>query len=165
MYHTLASDVWTEDRDARKYSGPGPVVCHPPCRAWGRLRRFAKPRDDEKDLARHAIAMVRKYGGVLEHPAGSGLWSDQDLPHFPMTDRYGGWTMSVKQGAYGHRAAKHTWLYICGMVPYSVRPLDLAPGFVPVPVENMAVAEREATPRDFAIFLLEIAKSCGTTLP
>ena len=61
-------DVWDAERDARNWPGGCQVVAHPPCRAWGRLRHFAKPRDDEKDLARFAVAQVRKWGGVLEHP-------------------------------------------------------------------------------------------------
>lgn len=67
-------DVWDIDRDARKWAGGSPVVAHPPCRAWGRLRTFAKPRKGERLLATWSVRQVRKWGGVLEHPASSTLW-------------------------------------------------------------------------------------------
>lgn len=83
-------DVYDMDRDARTYDGPHPVVAHPPCRAWGRLRAFANARPDERNLGRLATALVREFGGVLEHPAGSTLWAAQRLPRPGERDNWGG---------------------------------------------------------------------------
>ena len=41
-YKTLPGcDVWDKDRNAMLCDDDWPVVAHPPCRAWGRLRTFA----------------------------------------------------------------------------------------------------------------------------
>jgi hypothetical protein len=74
------TDVYDMERDARTYDGPHPVVAYPPCRAWGRLRQFANPRPDERNLGHLAVALVCEFGGVLEHPAGSTLWAALRLP-------------------------------------------------------------------------------------
>lgn len=72
-------DCWDESRDARKYDGPDPVVAHPPCGPWGRLRHLYK--GSEHDCAPRAVEQVRRWGGVLEHPAGSLLWEAARLPN------------------------------------------------------------------------------------
>ena len=64
VYKTLPDlDVWDEPRDARKWPGGTSLVAHPPCRAWGRFKKFAKPAPHEKQLARDAVAHIRRWGG------------------------------------------------------------------------------------------------------
>lgn len=175
IYKTLGVDCWDITRDARNYSGHNPIVAHPPCRAWGRLRAFAKPRPDEKELALHAIGLIRKYGGVLEHPAGSSLWKEQNLPLNGKTDPFGGFTISVNQFWFGHRAQKNTLLYICGCSRADIPPLPLR--FEPVQFTvssnfkkghhhwrpSITKKEREETPLLFAEWLLLLASRCTSS--
>lgn len=97
IYKTMPGcDVYDIERDARTWPGGCPVVAHPPCRAWGRLRKFAKPRDDEKSLGPWAVEQVRTWGGVLEHPAESTLFAHCGMPRpgqFP--DEHGGWSVEA----------------------------------------------------------------------
>ena len=127
VYKTMrGTDVYDIDRDARKWQGGAPVVAHPPCRAWGSLRYFAKPRPDEKALALWAVEQVRKHGGVLEHPRASTLWPVAGLPPISERDEYGGWTLHILQSWWGHRCDKSTLLYIVGVEPCQVQlPLPL----------------------------------------
>ncbi len=164
-------DVWDVERDARTWPGGTPVVAHPPCRAWGRLRHFAKPRVDEKELALIAVELVRKYGGVLEHPAGSTLWLAAGLPAPGLgCDEFGGWTLGVYQYWWGHRAEKASLLYICGCKPFDIPPVPLRLGYPTHVVQSrkrqghlphISKAEREHTPIEFAKWLCELAKRCA----
>lgn len=164
------ADVYDIERDARNYAGSLPVVAHPPCRAWGRLRAFAKPRPDEKALALFAIGEVRRCGGVLEHPASSSLWAAAGLPRpGEGRDEFGGWTLPVHQRWWGHQAEKATWLYVCGVDPKDVpdMPLDLS---YPTHVigssrrrhggrlRGTSKKAREATPERFAYWLVQLAE-------
>lgn len=129
-------DPWDEARDARLYDGPHPVVAHPPCQRWGKmwfgqplavkLTGERKQLGDDNGCFKAALATVREYGGVLEHPWGSLAW-----PHFGlntpersggwiMADFIGGWTCCVEQGQYGHYARKPTLLYAFGVDPPSL---------------------------------------------
>lgn len=162
-------DVWDAERDARRWPGGEPVVAHPPCRAWGRLRHFANPRADEKDLARWAVQQVRAWGGVLEHPASSTLWQDQQLPAPGKRDEFGGWTLPIVQMWWGHRAEKKTWLYICGAEPRDLPEMPLRLGEASHVVQSrkrhdcrphITKAEREHTPPELASWLVELAARC-----
>ena len=117
-------DPWDEARDARQYAGPWPVVAHPPCSRWCRLAglveaRWGHKRGDDGECFAAALASVRQWGGVLEHPAYSDAWGTFDLP-VPMRGggwsrgMCGGWSAHVEQGRYGHAAKKATWLYAFG---------------------------------------------------
>ncbi|WP_295375606.1 hypothetical protein [uncultured Pseudacidovorax sp.] len=176
VYKTLPGcDVWDAERDARRWPGGAPVVAHPPCRAWGRLRHFAKPRPDEKDLARLAVRHVRRWGGVLEHPKGSTLWADQGLPAPGQRDAFGGWTLPIHQSWWGHRAEKATVLYVLGCEPGDIPPMPLVLGDAPCVIGSSGrrrdgtrahrpettKAEREHTPPPLAVWLVELAKRCA----
>lgn len=171
VYKTLPGcDVWDIDRDARKWPGGYPVVAHPPCRAWGRLRHFAKPRSDEKGLALWAVKQVRSFGGVLEHPAASTLWPTAGLPLPGERDEFGGWTLPVYQHWWGHRAEKSTLLYIVGCNPADIPEM---PYRIDEPTHvvqsrkregsrpHITKAEREHTPIALAIWLCELARRCS----
>ena len=112
------------DRDARTYAGPWPVVAHPPCARWCQLAavveaRWGHKRGDDGGCFAAALAAVRAWGGVLEHPAYSAAWDTFDLPVPPSHGGWvrglcGGWSCYVEQRRYGHRAKKATWLYAVG---------------------------------------------------
>ena len=127
-------DPWAIDRDARRYAGPHPVVAHPPCQLWVRFAKVNfirwggehnRPGNDGGCFA-SALASVRKFGGVLEHPAFSNAWKEFQLtrpsrePGWRRVGLYE-WVCEVWQSAYGHKARKRTWLLFYG----EVKPPDL----------------------------------------
>lgn len=127
IYYGLDNvDPWDEERDARHYTGPHPVVAHPPCQRWGRFWHgsTAKPHQyrlgEDGGCFAAALTSVRNYGGVLEHPAHSKAWDYFGLikpkagKGWTKADGFGGWTCQVEQGHYGHMSRKATWLYAVG---------------------------------------------------
>jgi hypothetical protein len=166
-YPSRVVDWYDEARDARTYAGDLPVVAHPPCGPWGRLRHMSK--HDDPTHAPAAVKVVRRLGGILEHPSGSKLWDHCKLPKpHEGTDVYGGFTVQIDQVRWGHVAQKRTWLYV-------VRPTKA----LPIPRARVATKcvsrdakrkssrlprcsafEARATPPAFADWLLEIASSC-----
>lgn len=171
------------DRDAREYAGPWPVVAHPPCKAWSafaglRERQYGLPRGEDDGCFAAALASVRAWGGVLEHPANSAAWRAHDLAApvrgagWTRADTFGGWTCVVDQGRYGHIARKSTWLYALGVL---LPPLDWAPAVVEPterighngggrpfrrsPIDYVSSRKRAATPPAFAEILIATARS------
>lgn len=126
-------DPWDIARDARRYDGPHPVVAHPPCQRWGRYwggsprkpNQFKK--GDDGGCFEAALASVRRFGGVIEHPKDSHAWSHFGITRPPRNGGWiladvgsaagPGWTCCVEQGHYGHLSNKPTWLYAVGSRP------------------------------------------------
>ena len=177
-------EIWDESRDARNYAGPWPVVAHPPCSRWCRLaglveKRWGHKRGEDDGCFEAALAAVRRWGGVLEHPAYSDAWPTFGLATPPRAGGWqatldGGWVAHVEQGRYGHPAKKATWLYAVGVDPPRLRwgfKFDarsralvswcrnhVASGEVRPRVGKRAASE---TPAEFRDVLIGIARSVG----
>jgi hypothetical protein len=169
-------DVWGEDRDARSYVGPHPVVAHPPCHLWTNLamvnyKRYGgehnRPGNDGGCFDR-ALAALRRYGGVLEHPAFSHAWKRFDLPR-PSLDEWvfgsGLWATEVWQSVYGHKARKRTWLLYRGPKPpamdWSREPGTHQCGWFDRIKPTLSKREASATPPKFAKMLVALARAAG----
>lgn len=188
-------DPWDARRDARKYDGPHPVVAHPPCERWGRYwgggpsAKIKRKLGDDDGCFESALASVKKYGGVLEHPEGSHAFARFGITRPNWRDgwkpsTHGGFVCCVAQGNYGHRARKLTWLfaYNCRLfqldwsIPAPTSRLDY--GFhskeereakkkIDAPKVNasrLSTKENLATPIAFRDVLIRLAKSASTTL-
>lgn len=114
------------ERDAREYNGPWPVVAHPPCSRWVNFaalnfKRYGgehnRPGNDGGCFAA-APEAVRRWGGVLEHPASSNAWPHHGIPRPSglcwQRTLDGEWVCEVWQSAYRHKARKRTWLLYVG---------------------------------------------------
>ena len=182
-------DAWDQERDARKYWGPHPVVAHPPCERWGRYwsggpsAKVPRKLGDDGGCFASALASVRMFCGVLEHPEASIAWAKFGLiaplrgGGWSVAGDGAGWTCCVEQGHYGHRSRKATWLYAVGVeLPQlkwgpsrgkdrmdggfhstGERQLARAAGVRPVP--RLSTRERIDTPLEFRDLLLSIARS------
>ena len=175
-------ECWDVARDARLYRGPHPVVAHPPCQLWGpfaavNFKRWGgehnRPGNDGGSFAA-ALAAVRQYGGVLEHPAGTRAWAEYDLIRPPALGWghvfNGEWVCEVWQSAYGHKARKRTWLFYKGRFGTGPAELDWTrqPGTHQCgyhdqrgPARNKPTVgkhEASATPLLFAEALLALAR-------
>jgi hypothetical protein len=124
-------DPWDQERDARLYAGPWPVVAHPPCQRWGKMwagspsviarTGVRKVKGADNGCFASALLSVRRFGGVLEHPWESHAWPHFGLNVPPRSGGWissglfdGGWTCCVEQGRYGHYARKPTLLLAYG---------------------------------------------------
>lgn len=148
VYADLGCKCYGIQEDARTYMDKYPVIAHPPCRAWGKLKGQAKPRPGEKELTYFALDVVNKNGGVLEHPKASDIWKVGDLSK--------GFILTIQQKDFGHVARKDTNLYIVGIDPCQIPSPPITLSQADGKVEFMDKKDREKTPVDLAIYLLNI---------
>lgn len=165
-------DPWDETRDARLYAGPWPVVAHPPCQRWSQMNRVNAKRygyrlGDDGGCFASALANVRRWFGVLEHPAETRAFYTFGIPrpHRAWARTLDGdWICEVNQAAYGHRATKRTWLLYRGetappsLIWRRVRGTHQIGGF-DVTLPQLPKRERAATPPAFRDLLLSIART------
>ncbi len=172
----------SEGRDARDYAGPQPVVAHPPCQRWGNYAEKNGRIGQDDGCFEAARNAVRKYGGVLEHPAGSKAFGLFGLPipkagqGWSKPDKFGGRSCLVWQGTYGHRAPKPTWLYAVGIdfkelnwakppkrdlshLDEKARKRAIKTGIC----QRLSKRQRELTPPEFGEMLIGLALSAKTT--
>ena len=114
-------------------------------------------------------------GGVVEHPHDSKLWKYLNLPTGTNFDIYNGYSVSINQSWFGHKAEKKTLLYIVGCKPANLPIIPIkfdlieyvvsssirkgSPGWKP----EISRKEREETPIQLAKWLVETASKCETT--
>lgn len=168
---------WDEARDARTYAGPWPVVAHPPCGPWGRLSHLCTKQDASHGPI--AFEIVRRFGGVLEQPAWSRMFSECRAPAGQLgrvsnPDKWGGCTIEVNQCDWGHVARKPTWIYIAGPAVVGTLPERREPthwvsggrskrrtgygGRRPANILACSAEQRRRTPIDFARWLISLAE-------
>jgi hypothetical protein len=164
-------DPWDEEKDARQYAGPHPVVAHPPCERWCQLsavnaKRWGFRIDDDEGCFAAALQAVRRFGGVLEHPAESRAFKTYGVPkpRFGVWQQtiHGDWTTEVWQSAYGHRAKKRTWLIYRGLQPppslvWTRPPGECQIGWFDRKKPQLPASQRARTPLAFRDCLLAMA--------
>lgn len=117
---------------------------------------------EERDLAFFCLEAVRREGGVLEHPYPSLFWKEAQLPPAGLSDGRG-FSMVVDQFLFGFPARKRTWLYVVGLRPGDVPGYPLRLGQASKLVEKMTGDERSRSTREFAEWLVAIARLSAHT--
>ena len=173
------TDIYNIERNALSIPRTNTTagIYHPPCRHWGQLKHFAKPRPGERKLAIWSVLRINRYGGVLEHPYNSELFSKYSL----LMNK--GFILPIEQVWFGHKARKPTKLYIVGidkeeLPPFEViatepthqvsglryRGYDQEGNLIPNRSKSAQLPElskkaREATPPKFGEWLLQICRT------
>jgi len=174
IYKTMVKDVYTIENNALTFKSDKPVICHPPCRLFSRLRKFSTAPALEKELAYFAVSKVQENGGILEHPVSSTLFKEMQLPlpgHPP--DQYGGFTICVNQNWFDFPARKPTLLYIVGCSKSELPPIPISFNAIAYTIsqsnlkgkhkngkKELPKSLRSSTTVRLARWLIEVALNC-----
>lgn len=148
-FHIPDLDIYDESRDAFTYTGGVPVIAHPPCAQWSRMKAFANYNKRHLELAAFCIDAVRSNGGILEHPAGSSIFR-----HFGLSTAH---IISVSQSWWGFPAQKRTYLYFHECKPCVPHPLSF--DCITGNVSKMNASKRSLMPLSFCQWLCDCVRA------
>ena len=164
-YHSMPDvEVYDIRRDARTFPGGMPVIAHPPCRSWSAFcRHQAKPDPGEAELGLWCARQVERWGGILEQPAYSRLWSEANLPAPGVPAGPLSYSIVVDGFWWGTATRKSTWLYMRGIDRLAVCPplLLRAAGSDGLRWQRQSRDKRSATPPPLAEWLVALARSAA----
>ena len=141
-------DCYDLKRNALSYSDRIPIIAHPPCRMFSKLRGLSSAPLSEKKLAFFALSKVRQFGGVLEHPRSSTLWIDGNFNLDGSVDSYGGFLRSVDLSWFGYPARKKTMLYFCGITPGQLPPFPISLDAITHVISSTARSNKKEIPKN-----------------
>ena len=155
LYNTYEIfDCYDITRNAFTFTDRCPLIAHPPCRLFSRLRQFSTADRKEKQCAYFALSQVRMFGGILEHPRSSTLWKNGNFNLSGEIDNYGGFLRSVNLSWFGYPAQKKTMLYFVGIAPVQLPPFPLS---LSAPLFSIGGSKNNR--------LKEISKNAGSQTP
>lgn len=163
--HIDGVEAYDRARNAMTWPGGCPVIAHPPCRFWSRMKSQALKGktsgevEREKAMGLWAVQQVIKWGGVLEHPAGSELWDACELPKCGDFSDPFLFTVYIEQGWFGFPTPKPTWILCAGIPRQRVKVpcFRLIPKSI-VPFHHLNSFERSRTTNELASWLVELAR-------
>ena len=157
-------DIYDKNRNALSYESRLPIIAHPPCRKFSRLRSFSTAPVSEKKLAFFALSRVRQFGGILEHPRSSTLWKTGNFNLSGQVDEYGGFLRSVDLSWFGYPARKKTMLYFVGLSPFELPPFPFSLNAITHVIgssrnsakKQVSKKMREATPLEMIYYFITV---------
>lgn len=149
-------DCYDEQRDSLTYTGVSPLIAHPPCRNWSRLKAFSKGCQFESLYAFHTLRLVRTYGGILEHPYDSTFWKVANVIKPGSYDVYGGFSIVFDQHQFGYYTRKRTRLYIVGCKSSQLPAMPLNFNAIERKFVNLSSKQRSETTIELIMWLKAI---------
>jgi len=167
-YPSLNCDCFDINRNALTTSNYLPGVYHPPCKSWGKLKSFANFVPGEHYLGLWSFLRILRYGGVLEHPSGSYLFSKYIIPYCKSVNYANCGVFSIDQNWFGAKFRKRTLIFYfgCNLIDIPSFPLSFNAITHSVSgsnkssfLKNSTHLERIITPLSLNLFLLSICDS------
>lgn len=150
-------DCYDEKRNAYTFNSSQALICHPPCRLYSRLKGLSNAPIEEKQAAYFSLDLVRKNGGILEHPHDSDFWKENKIIA-PNTgyDEFGGFTILILQSWFNYYTPKKTILYIVGINKNQLPKINEINNIRLRHFENLTKKQRSETTQELVTYLKQI---------